>query len=466
MSDAERPPDGGPAAPRRAGRKKGQPGRPFDRRHWPSFFERSRDPLFVLNRQRRIRFVNEAWVRLTGVSAEDAYGLSCARRSQAKDLGRALAPPPEVLAGQPAKARRPVPPARFGPPWWEVSFFPVVGGDGLVGVLGRVTVVGAAAPARSAALPEALAGLRARLQQRFSFVTLDSDDAVCMRVSEQARLAAERRDPLLLLGEPGTGKRWLARVVHHQGVTREQAFAAADAVALPLAVLGPMVFGDFGLNRPDRLGTLFVREPGALPRDLQWRLADYLAERPPDGPRVIAASTADPAEEVRAGRLLDDLYFRLSVQTIQLPPLRQRLDDLPLTIERLLEKFRVAGLPSSPGLTVPAVETLRAYPWPGNLRELDAVLTEAAAQAAGQTIDLDHLPQYLRSAVGQVRAAGGAPAGRRLPNLDDALEQVERRLIELALRQCKGNATEAAERLGIWRTRMSRRMNKFGLGGG
>jgi DNA-binding protein Fis len=431
---------------------------------WAEFFQRGTDPLFVLDRRRRVRFVNPAWEALTGWPAARAYGLLCTRRAtrEPAPLAAALAPPGDVLAGAVGRIRRPVPPAKAGPPWWDITFFPFRDERGVLGVLGRIQPAGAPGPAPRPT-PAVPLFLRQRIAARFGFETLQSDSPAVGRAAEQARLAGQSRAPVWVGGPAGCGKLWLARVLHHQGVTREQPFLTVDCAGLPAVAAAAVLFGDSGLGRPDRLGTLYLREPARLPRDLQLRLIDWLAEREPAGPRLIAGSRTGPVADILAGRLLDDLYHQLAVVPITLPPLRDRIGDLPALAERLLDRLRG---PDGPAVAVApeALDLLRAYDWPGNLRELGEVLAEAARAAAGGPITPAHLPASLHQAVERAQA----PRRPREPVLllDDVLEQVERRLIRQALALTGGNQTEAAKKLGVWRPRLIRRIKDLGLGGG
>jgi transcriptional regulator with PAS, ATPase and Fis domain len=428
---------------------------------WTAFFQRSTDPLFVLDRRRRVRFVNHAWEALTGWSAERAVGRRCTRRPtrEPSALLAALAPPADVTAGAVGRIRRPVPPAKAGPPWWDVSFVPFRDDHGVVGYLGRIQPAGSPGPRAPAGVP---VFLRQRVAGRYGFDTLQSETAALRRVAEQARLAGQTRAPVWVTGPAGSGKRWLARVIHHQGVTREQVFLGLDCAGLPGPAVAAALFADPGLGRPERLGTLCLREPARLSRDLQLRLADWLAEREPTGPRPVACSRRPPAEDVRAGRLLDDLYQSLAVVTVELPPLCDRLADLPALAERFLERARRPG-GAAAALTEEALGFLRSYDWPGNLRELGEVLAGAARTAEGGRITPGDLPASLRQAVERDRV----PRRPREPVLllDDVLEQVELRLIRQAVALSGGNQAEAARRLGVWRQRLARRMKELGLGG-
>jgi DNA-binding NtrC family response regulator len=174
------------------------------------------------------------------------------------------------------------------------------------------------------------------------------------------------------------------------------------------------------------------------------------------GPRVIAGLRADPDEEVRAGRLLDELTARLATLTIDLPPLRERREDLPRLVERLLERAGTAARRRVTDLTAAAWEALRSYAWPGNVAELYAVLVGACGRAKCDHIDAPDLPLYLR--------LGPRPAAEERPlPLKELLEGAERRLIELALRRAGGNKSRAAELLSVWRPLLLRRMSALGV---
>jgi PAS domain S-box-containing protein len=453
-----------------------------DEFRWQALFQRAREPLFLLNRQRRILFVNRAWEELTGVSAAEARGRRVGHRRKPatlpldEALAHALTPPLEVLQGRPARARRLAPGgARLG--WWDVEFFPLRGDDGLLAIVGKVHAVTADAdPARpSGPLPEKLVALREGLRQRYNLELFDSELPAVRRVAEQIRLAMKTRVPVLIVGAPGTGKYTVARTLHHSAPTdvesapAEQAFAALDC-GLPLAALEETLFAPHGLTRRPEIGTIYLKEPGRLPRELQARLVELLDESSepaagaPPRPRWVAGCLCDPAEDVRAGRLLEDLHCRLGTVVITLPSLQERRGDLFALTERLLRRARsdgdgVAHRPTS--LTGEAWEVLEHYPWPGNLRELYTVLTGAAQRATGAHIEAADLPAYVRLAV-RLDALPPPPPERALP-LDELLQEAERRLIALALRLARGNRSRAAEILAVWRPRLQRRMEALGL---
>jgi len=310
-------------------------------------------------------------------------------------------------------------------------------------------------PAVALPLPERLLALRDRLAATFRLDDLASELPAMQRVVEQARLAATLRLPVTLIGESGTGKHWLARAIHHAGPLRDRGFARLDANALPASLIADLLMEPRGERLA--LGTAYLREPAALPRELQARLVQRLHSEKGDGPRLILGHRGDPDEAVRAGRLLDHLHCAASTLTIRLPPLRERLAGLDSLSRSLLARSRIwheSAQPPPATVSAEAALALRAYAWPGNLRELSEVLGGAAGRAKGDRIELTDLPFFLRS--------GPLPAAPKLP-LDALLEQAERRLILLALRQAGGNRSQAADILGIWRPRLLRRLEHFGI---
>jgi DNA-binding NtrC family response regulator len=438
-------------------------GEPFSLR---AFLHHAREPVFLLNRQRRLRFANAAWEQLTGQTLDDAYGMLCTPRASAAPLAQVLCPPPEVLEGQPGCIRRPAPLSRVGPPWWDIAFFPLQGEKGLLGIIGRIHVVGEAKKAETPALPEPILALRQRVKERFRFELLGSENPACKRVAEQARLAGQNREPVVLIGEAGTGKRTLARIIHHQGITAEQPFLAIDCGGLPGPAQEELLLGTAALGKAEHAGTIYLRELPRMPAVLQARLAEWLADRPANGPRLIAGFSNDPEADVRADRLRNDLFLALNIQAITLLPLRERPEDMPRLAAAVLENATVAGIPACPGWQPEALEMLRGYSWPGNLRELGAAMLFAARAANGHKLAPEHLPPAIRREAGRKQAVADSPTPTEESKfaLDGLLEKIEKRLILMALQRTKGQKAEAAELLGIWRARLFRRLEALKIG--
>jgi transcriptional regulator with PAS, ATPase and Fis domain len=429
---------------------------------WQALFQHAREPIFVLDGRRRLLFANRAWEAVTGRSFSDLRGLTCTRRQTVVEhaaLSAALVPPPEVLEGRSARVTRPLPDAVTGPPWWEFDFLPLMGEKGLIGILGRIRAGARVDGPAARPLSETQAALRNRMADEHRLESLDGRFPALANTLVQARLAAQSRCPVLLVGEAGSGKSWLARAIHCAGAERERPFLSLDAASLPSPAVTGVLFGPLGLYRSDGAGTIYVHEPARLVLDVQDELAQRIGPGADMGPRIIAgtALVADPARPVADGSMLRALYDALTVLIIRLPPLRERAADLPALVPAILQQLS----PTPLTLTPEASAAVATYAWPGNLPELQFALQNAIQNSSGDRIDVANLPLAVR----QARLAAEIPAApaETMPQLDAALEQLERQMIRAAIGKCKGNQTRAAELLGIWRPRLIRRMKALGI---
>ncbi|MEZ4417572.1 MAG: sigma-54 dependent transcriptional regulator [Gemmatimonadota bacterium] len=301
-------------------------------------------------------------------------------------------------------------------------------------------------------------------------------------VLRQIEQVAPTEATVLVTGETGTGKELVARAIHAASVRRSGAFIAVNCAALAEGVLESELFGHVrgaftgavkdkvGLFQAADRGTLLLDEIGDVSPGLQQRLLRVLQEREVTrvgdvrpqrvDVRVVAATRRDLREEMEAGRFRDDLFYRLNVFRIALPPLRERAEDVPLLAEhRLSELSALAGRarPAGEALLSPlAMRMLRAYHWPGNVRELFSAIESAWIRSGGARIEGQHLPEEVRE------AAGGAPGslGRyRAPET----QPDEREAIRRALAEADGVRAKAAELLGMGRTTLWRKMKELGL---
>jgi two-component system nitrogen regulation response regulator GlnG len=302
---------------------------------------------------------------------------------------------------------------------------------------------------------------------------------------------------VLITGETGTGKELVARAIYQHSHRAAGLFLAINCAAIPETLLESELFGHekgafTGADR-QRVGlfeqcsgsTMFLDEVGEMPRALQSKLLRVLQEqqlyrvggdRPiPIDVRVLAATNRDLEAAVAQGHFRADLYYRLNVFTISLPPLRERPEDLPRLVEHLLCRL-AAGLGQPARQLAPdALEALTRHPWPGNVRELQSVLKQAILQSTGAVVMLESLPRALREAGGPPAGAGSGAApdwarfvseGITQPRPDlhaRALELVERTLIPLVLRHTLGNQTAAAELLGITRGSLRYKIRALGI---
>jgi DNA-binding NtrC family response regulator len=319
------------------------------------------------------------------------------------------------------------------------------------------------------------ARLRRALQQAGAGLDLVAVSPAMRQVQDWVRRAAASRATVLLTGETGTGKEVVARAIHQRGPDADQPFVAVNLAALPEAMVESELFGHEkgaftgaerrreGLLRAAGSGTVFLDEIAELPASAQAKLLRALEshEIQPLGSdasatfeaRVIAATNRDLARQASEGRFREDLYYRLNVLQIRLPPLRERPEDIPALVEALVARHAARSGAALPAVTPEALRAICQHAWRGNARELSNVLERALILADEGRIDLDQLPDDVRES--------GAP---RL-SLPDAVDRFERSHIALVLRLCDGNRERAAEELGISPATLYRRLERFGLKG-
>jgi DNA-binding NtrC family response regulator len=439
---------------------------------WQAFLQRSTEPLFLLNRQQYLLFVNRAFEELARQTAAQLRRLYCNRPDQARVgqswktvLKHVLTPPPEVLAGTAGRYRRLIP-ARTDRPacWWDVDFLPFLDRDGFRGVLGKIIPGPDLAEAETTQVSERVVNIRQRMLERLGRIYLGIRLPTLRRLAEQMRLASQSRFPVLLVGAPGTGKETVARLIHYRSPERERSFAAIDCRRLPAFAVGALLWGESGATARAALGTIYLKEPTYLPGEVQERLHRWLTtphreDRPM--PRVITGWHIEPAEAVRQGLFQEELYQALVTQRIDVPSLKERRDDLPHLVDRMLQRLNAEGGRAVLGLTPDVWEVLLSYSWPGNLRELYIVLQGARRHSQHDLLDASDLPAYIRQGV-QLSQMPAVRAETPLP-IRPLLHEVERRLIELALRRTGDHRRNAAKLLSVEVPWLYKRLNQLGL---
>ncbi|NWB93690.1 sigma-54 interaction domain-containing protein [Pseudomonas agarici] len=322
--------------------------------------------------------------------------------------------------------------------------------------------------------------LRAR-QTKYNFTHFIGTSAASLEVKRRARRSASTDSPILLRGETGTGKELLAHAIHSASPRAHRAFVSINSAAIPETLLEAEFFGTVPgaftgadrKGRPGKLqiaqgGTLFLDEIGDMPLPLQSKLLRVLQEKEfePVGSnevlrsdvRVIAATSTDLETAIKRGKFRADLYYRLNVLPIQVPPLRERLDDLPALSEAILEELR-----SHHELTAEALDLLGQHAWPGNIRELRNVLERAALLSDTLALDVADI----RGAIGtfspleRPHVQALAPQGNE--TFSAARARFDRQLIEATLAQCAGKVGEAAHRLGLGRSTLYKKMLTLGI---
>jgi transcriptional regulator with PAS, ATPase and Fis domain len=336
--------------------------------------------------------------------------------------------------------------------------------------------------------------LRAQLEERYRFEGVVGKGRAMSRVFQLLETVAPTASTILITGETGTGKEVVARAIHHNSPRRANRFVALNCAAIPETLLEAELFGHVrgaftGAvgNRQGRLeqahkGTLFLDEVGTMGIALQTKLLRVLQEREFErvgdshttkvDVRVIAATNSDLSRMVADGRFREDLYYRLNVIPVELPPLRNRKEDVPLLVQHFIEKFRAEaaaaktpeGANVKPPVTVSqeAMRRLMAYSWPGNVRQLENAIERAFAISGGRAqIDVADLPVEIQQA-----EEATAPATVSLPedglDLEAFISRVERDLILRSLERTGGNKGRAAQLLNLKRTTLVEKLRRLG----
>jgi len=319
--------------------------------------------------------------------------------------------------------------------------------------------------------------LREQLRTRPGFGGLIGVSAKMQRLYKMIEKVSQHNYPVLILGESGTGKELVARSIHFMGVRQKKPFVPVDCSGLVPTLIESELFGYVkgaftgaqharaGLLETGNGGTVFLDEIGDLPVDLQAKLLRALQEREvrPVGAtdrvridiRIIAATNRDLESAIRTGGFRQDLYFRLNVVQLKLPPLRERKSDIPLLVNSFLEKF---SDPQRPIRTISedAMRRLMLYDWPGNVRELENAVERAVALGSGPILHMGDLPSNLQQ--------GGSDRSLDSDELT-TLEEMERRAILRALRETNGDKLAAARLLGIGKTTLYRKLKQYGAEG-
>ena len=315
--------------------------------------------------------------------------------------------------------------------------------------------------------------LREQLHSKPGFGGMIGVSAKMQRVYKMIEKVSQHEYPVLILGESGTGKELVAKSIHYSGKRKERPFAPVDCSSLVPTLIESELFGYVkgaftgamqskqGLLEAAQGGTLFLDEIGDMPVDLQAKLLRALQEREvkPVGSterrhiniRIIAATNRDLETAIRSGAFRQDLYFRLNVVQIKLPPLRERKSDIQLLVISFLEKF---SDPHGPTRTISddAMRRLIAYDWPGNVREVENAIERAVAMGSGPIVHVGDLPSSLHY-----------PSSERAPDKDELLpmEELERRAILRTLRETGGDKLAAARMLGIGKTTLYRKLKQY-----
>jgi two-component system response regulator AtoC len=328
--------------------------------------------------------------------------------------------------------------------------------------------------------------LKEEIRREYSYANMISRNPRMLEIFTLVKRVCDFKTTVLILGESGTGKELIARALHYNSRRQNAPFVAVNCGAIPENLLESELFGHVrgaftdastdkvGLFEQADGGTLFLDEIGELPLPLQVKLLRVLQEeeiRRVGGSvskkvdvRVISATSKKLEEEIARSRFREDLYFRLNVFSIQLPPLRERMEDIPLLVAHLLEKYGTAlnrpGVHSPPDL----LRVFMDYPWPGNVRELENCIQRMLLLCDGDTLDAGCLPDHLqkRTLVARQEELPLPPDAQGF-SVKRASAQLERKLIRQALEKTGGNRTHAAKILEISHRSLLYKLKEYGI---
>lgn len=448
----------------------------------------TQDAISVVDANGNGLIINQAYTRLTGLTEKDVIG-----KPATVDIAEGPSMHMQVL-----RTRKPVKnvPMRVGPMRRQVvvSVDPVFVGDELKGSVGVIRDV-----SEIIRLTEELERMKKIVRQLEAKYTLDEVVSVNPLVSqavEQAKRVAPTTATVLLRGESGTGKELFAHAIHNASPRRNKPFVRVNCAALSESLLESELFGYVdgaftgakrggkkGLFEEAEGGSLFLDEVGVMPLSVQASLLRVLQEKEilrvgdskpiPVDVRVIAATNVPLEQLVAEGKFREDLYYRLNVIPIFIPPLRQRPEDLPLLCDRLIKKLNQEYGRCVDSVSPEVMEVFKAYRWPGNVRELENVLGRAMMNMKFQeTVILpEHLPPLNVDGdrpvrpVGREAAEAGAPSAPWLEwSLKEAVQNAERLAILNALKKTGNNKTRAARLLGISVRSLYNKIEQYGIG--
>jgi PAS domain S-box-containing protein len=424
------------------------------------------DGVFTVDKDWKVTSFNRAAEEITGVAREEAIGHRCADVLRSSMCGEAC-PLQQTL-----ESDRP----HIGTAGYIID----VDGERIpisvsTGVLrdSDGCVIGGVETFRDLSEVEAL---RQELEGKFRVGELTSRSPLMQRLFEVLPAISASPSNVLVLGETGTGKEVMARTIHSLGLRSEGPFIAVNCGALPDSLLESELFGykagaftGATKDKPGRFalargGTLFLDEIGEITPALQVRLLRVLQERcyePLGGTasektdaRIIVATNKDLAEQVKQKLFREDLYYRINVVRIELPPLRRRKEDISLLVDQFIDRFNQLQQKYVEEITTGALSLLMAHDWPGNIRELENVIERAFVLCGDGPIDIPHLPGELTAH--RTTLASGT-------DIRSARAVLDIQAIQAALERNNFNRTAAARELGIHKTTLFRRMKKLGI---
>jgi len=323
--------------------------------------------------------------------------------------------------------------------------------------------------------------LKRALKQRYNFESIVGKSETMLRLLDLVGQVAPSRSTILIQGESGTGKELIAKAIHMNSPRKERPFVPVNAGSMPADLLESTLFGHVkgaftsavaskkGLFEVADRGTLFLDEIGTMSLETQAKILRVLQDRKfmhlggvqeiQVDVRVIAATNVDLKKQVQEGRFREDLYYRLNVITLELPPLRNRREDIPLLVEHFLQTFCAENAQPPKQVSTEALRPLLDYDWPGNVRELENVVERAVVLSSGPIIGADLLPPSVTGRDAVARVLDSNPEA----SLFDIVDDCQRRVIVNMLERCNWNQTEAAERFHIPLSTLNQKIKRLNI---
>jgi PAS domain S-box-containing protein len=448
------------------------------------------DGIFIVASDHRLVLFNRACEELYDISREDVMDKACWKLSDlqqslnaiSKNGGKIsygeLGAQKERLVLNHKQGRR---------VWVETTYTPIFDKETgeiayVMGVIKDITELKQVEDEKER-LQKELVTIRSELESKYNFSTIVGNSSRILQALKLASQVAPQNTTVMLVGESGTGKELLAKAIHYNSPRASRPCVALNCSACPDTLFESELFGyekgaftGADKAKPGKIalasgGTLFLDEVTSLSPAAQVKILRVIQEREyePLGAvrsksadiRIIAAANQELEPLVKDGSFREDLYYRLFVYPITLPPLRERTGDLPALIETLLEKFHYEMGKSIQGISTEALEVLTRYHWPGNVRELQNVMERLVILSKGDRIEVSDLPGYLVDSAGtkplQWKSAGNSGD----ISLEDSVHEVERSLILKALQKCGNNKTRAANLLGLTRSTFRYKLSKI-----
>jgi len=443
----------------------------LDQRFFALIFDTIPQGIFTIDEKGLITSFNQSAEKITGYREEEVLGRPCYEVFKA-DLCESSCPLKQSISTRESNETRQVMVVTKDGKSLPISIFTsaLVNGEG--------EVIGGVEMFRDVSTE---VELKKKLYGSYHFKDIVTKSPAMRGLLEMLPLVSQSQSTVLIEGDSGTGKELVARAIHNFGPRAKRQFVAINCAAMPEALLESELFGykrgaftDAKKDKPGRFaraekGTLFLDEVADLSLPIQAKLLRVLEEKeyePLGGTqpvaadvRIIAATNKNLAREVQKGRFRQDLYFRLNVVNLRIPPLKERREDIPLLVDHFIRRFNALQGRRIARCSERVMAALMAYPFPGNVRELENAIEHAFVVCVGEVIQLEDLPEHIVSAV--MQDASRQSAHKQASN--QPLKSAEAEVIRNVLALQHGNRSRAAAELGISRTTLWRKMKKYGM---